>query len=36
MDERNYQNEGGILHRTKTLVEGADCCYFHVTKISKK
>lgn len=33
MDERNYRNEGGQLHRTKTLANGDDCCNFHVTKI---
>ncbi len=33
MDERNYRNEGGKLHRTKTLGNGDDCCDFHVTKI---
>ncbi len=33
MDERNYRNEGGQLHRTKTLAQGNDCCDFHVTKI---
>lgn len=33
MDERNYRNEGGQLHRTKTLANGDDCCDFHVTKI---
>ncbi len=33
MDERNYHNEGGKLHRTKTLGNGDDCCDFHVTKI---
>lgn len=33
MDERNYRNEGGQLHRTKTLVQGDDCCDFHVTRI---
>lgn len=25
MDERSYRYEGGELHRTKTLAEGADC-----------
>lgn len=35
MDERNYRNEGGNLHRTKTLAQGDDCCNFHVTKIIK-
>lgn len=35
MDERNYRNEGGKLHRTKTLAQGDDCCNFHVTKIIK-
>jgi hypothetical protein len=35
MDERNYRNEGGILHRTKTLGNGDDCCDFHVTKIKE-
>lgn len=35
MDERNYRNEGGELHRTKTLANGDDCCNFHVTKIEK-
>ncbi len=33
MDERNYRNEGGQLHRTKTLANGDECCDFHVTKI---
>ena len=33
MDERNYRNEGGKLHRTKTLAHGDDCCNFHVTKL---
>lgn len=33
MDERNYRNEGGQLHRTKTLANGDDCCDFHVTRI---
>lgn len=33
MDERNYWNEGGKLHRTKTLAQGDECCDFHVTKI---
>lgn len=33
MDERNYRNEGGKLHRTKTLAQGDSCCDFHVTKI---
>ncbi|MBU5473705.1 L-2-amino-thiazoline-4-carboxylic acid hydrolase [Roseburia sp. MSJ-14] len=33
MDERNYRNDGGQLHRTKTLAQGDDCCNFHVTKI---
>lgn len=33
MDERNYRNEGGKLHRTKTLAQGDDCCDFHVTKL---
>lgn len=32
MDDRNYINEGGRLHRTKTLAAGDDCCDFHVTK----
>lgn len=36
MDERNYRNEGGELHRTKTLANGDDCCNFHVTKIVKE
>lgn len=35
MDERNYRNEGGQLHRTKTLAQGDDSCDFHVTKIKK-
>lgn len=35
MDERNYRNDGGQLHRTKTLAQGDDCCNFHVTKIKK-
>ncbi len=35
MDERNYKNEGGQLHRTKTLAQGDNCCDFHVTKIKK-
>ncbi len=35
MDERNYRNEGGQLHRTKTLAQGHECCDFHVTKIEK-
>ena len=35
MDERNYRNEGGQLHRTKTLAQGDDCCDFHVTRIKK-
>ncbi len=33
MDEKNYRNEGGQLHRTKTLAKGDECCDFHVTKI---
>lgn len=33
MDERNYRNEGGQLHRTKTLAQGDECCDFHVTRI---
>ena len=33
MDERSYRNDGGQLHRTKTLAHGDDCCDFHVTKI---
>ncbi len=33
MDERNYRNDGGQLHRTKTLANGDECCNFHVTKI---
>jgi len=33
MDERSYRNDGGQLHRTKTLANGDDCCDFHVTKI---
>lgn len=36
MDERNYRNEGGRLHRTKTLANGDDCCNFHVTRIKNK
>ena len=35
MDKRNYRNEGGILHRTKTLGNGDDCCDFHVIKIKE-
>ena len=35
MDERNYRNEGGELHRTKTLAQGDDCCDFHVTKLKE-
>lgn len=35
MDERNYRNEGGELHRTKTLAQGDTCCDFHVTRIKK-
>ncbi len=35
MDERNYRNEGGKLHRTKTLAQGDECCNFHVTRIKK-
>lgn len=35
MDERNYRNEGGQLHRTKTLAQGDDCCNFHVTRLKK-
>lgn len=35
MDERNYRNEGGELHRTKTLAQGDECCNFHVTRIKK-
>lgn len=35
MDERNYKNEGGKLHRTKTLAQGDDCCDFHVTKLQR-
>lgn len=35
MDERNYRNEGGELHRTKTLAQGDTCCDFHVTRIRK-
>ncbi len=34
MDERSYRLEGGLLHRTKTLAEGGDCCDFYVTKLS--
>ncbi len=33
MDERNYRNEGGQLHRTKTLAQGDECCNFHVTRM---
>ena len=33
MDERSYRNDGGQLHRTKTLAQGDDCCNFHVTKL---
>lgn len=33
MDERNYRNEGGQLHRTKTLAQGDECCNFYVTRI---
>lgn len=33
MDERNYRNEGGQLHRTKILAQGDGCCDFHVTRI---
>ena len=33
MDERSYRNDGGLLHRTKTLAAGDDCCDFHVTRI---
>ncbi len=33
MDERSYRNDGGQLHRTKTLANGDECCNFHVTKI---
>lgn len=33
VDERNYRNEGGQLHRTKTLGQGDECCDFHVTRI---
>lgn len=36
MDERNYRNEGGQLHRTKTLANGDECCDFHVTRIPGK
>lgn len=36
MDERNYRNEGGELHRTKTLAQGDECCNFHVTRIVKE
>ncbi len=32
MDDRNYINEGGRLHRTKTLAGGDDCCDFHVIR----
>ncbi len=35
MDERNYWNEGGQLHCTKTLAQGDECCNFHVTRIVK-
>ena len=35
MDERNYRNEGGELHRTKTLAQGDECCDFHVKRIPK-
>ena len=35
MDERNYRNEGGQLHRTKTLAQGDESCNFHVTRIRK-
>lgn len=35
MDERNYRNDGGQLHRTKTLANGDECCDFHVTRIKK-
>lgn len=34
MDERNYRNEGGELHRTRTLANGDYCCDFHVTRIN--
>ena len=33
MDEQSYRNDGGQLHRTKTLANGDECCNFHVTKI---
>lgn len=33
MDERSYRNDGGQLHRTKTLANGDECCDFHVTKL---
>ena len=36
MDERNYRNEGGQLHRTKTRAQGDECCDFHVTKIREE
>lgn len=36
MGERNYRNEGGQLHRTKTLAQGDDCCNFHVTRIKSR
>lgn len=32
MDARSYALEGGVLHRTKTLAAGDDCCDFHVTR----
>ena len=32
MDERNYRNEGGQLHRTKTLAQGDEGCDFHFFK----
>lgn len=27
------ETTGGLLHRTKTLARGDDCCDFHVTRI---
>ena len=32
MDPRNYLNDGGILHRTKTIADGDGMCDFHVTR----
>ena len=34
-DERSYRLDGGVLHRTKTLGNGDECCDFHVTRFKQ-